>query len=243
MQFNELLYAGHSATLVKGSEIVVGIDPWLEGNPKCPAELKNPPKLDLIVLTHGHSDHAGDAVRLAKKYNATVVATYELGMLLIGQGVPKDKIVAMNKGGTASILGVSVTFTHAIHSNSFETAAGLQYAGEACGVVLSDGNLSLYHAGDTALFSDIALIARRYRPQVALLPVGDFYTMGPSEAAEAASLLRCRLVIPIHHGTFPDLSGTGEQFVRECTLKEIRAREMKPGEAISLVEFRKAAAF
>ena len=202
MKMNSITYAGHSAVLVHTEEGVIGIDPWLEGNPRCPESLKNPERLDLIVLTHGHADHASDTLRLAKHYGSRVAATYELAMILIGEGVPAEHVLPMNKGGAITWEGIRVTLTNAYHSSSYDTAEGAVYAGEACGVVLDDGANPIYHAGDTCLFSDMSLIREVHQPKIALLPIGDRFTMGPLEAAKAAELIGAEVAIPIHYKTF-----------------------------------------
>lgn len=207
-------YAGHSSVFFHIGATVVAIDPWLMNNPICPEKLKNPKKIDLIALTHGHFDHAGETPHLAKHYGCKVVSTYELGSHMIAEGVSESHIEQMNKGGTLDFpsLGVSVSLTHAMHSNSYEMNGEIKYAGEACGIILKTKDVTIYHAGDTALFSDMQLIAEQYRPDVCLLPIGDRFTMGPEEAAQALMLIEPRIVIPIHHSTFPILTGTPEQF-------------------------------
>lgn len=226
-------FCGHSAILIEIAGKVVGLDPWLEGNPLTPVKLKNPDKLDLIVLSHGHSDHASDAVRLALQYGIPIAATWELLMILIGEGLPEDKIIPMNKGGTIRWEGLSVSLTHAFHSSSYDTKSrGTLYAGEPCGIVISDHSNrdSIYHAGDTALFSDMTLIKDQYNPRVALIPCGDRFTMGPIEAAKCAVLIGAKINIPIHHSTFPLLSGKPEQFVDECCKLDVAAKIMGVGE-------------
>ncbi|MCB0337745.1 MAG: metal-dependent hydrolase, partial [Bdellovibrionales bacterium] len=182
MSFQKIVFAGHSACFIHTKELVIAIDPWLQANPSCPDDLKSPDKIDLIVLTHGHFDHASEAAGLAKSLGSKVIATFELAQLLGNEGVPESQLCPMNKGGTLEIEGLNVSLTHAMHSSSYETASGPQYAGEACGVVLGDGIRNLYHAGDTALFSDMSLIKDQYQPEIALLPIGDRFTMGPVEA-------------------------------------------------------------
>lgn len=216
-KINSLLFCGHSAILLQCSDLVIGIDPWLEGNPLCPEHLKNPERLDIIVLTHGHADHAGDVTRLATQYGARIAATYELAMLFAGEGIDQSKLLPMNKGGTLEIDGLKVSLTNAFHSSSFDSPTrGTLYAGEAGGVVVSDGVETIYHAGDTALFGDMALIRDEHRPTVAFLPIGDRFTMGPAQAATAARLVGARMNIPVHYGTFPALTGSAEDFEREC---------------------------
>ena len=231
---NRLTYLGHSAVILSIGGKTIGIDPWLLGNPRCPEKLQTPDSLDLIALTHGHSDHAGDAPRLAKALGSHIAATYELAMLMIEEGVSQNHVHPMNKGGTLNWNGISVSLTHALHSSSYDTAKGPVYAGEACGLVIHSGKNTIYHAGDTSLFSDLKLIGERYRPQIALLPIGDRFTMGPAEAAEAAKLVGCKIAIPIHYKTFAALTGTAEEFGKECAKRGIEARVLEPGEGMDL---------
>ena len=235
----EIRYLGHSTILITlSSKKKILIDPWLEGNPSCPENFKNLDGIDLICLTHGHSDHTGSAVELAIKTKAVVCATYELATLLAKDGVPESQIQFMNKGGSVTIPTVddiTVTLTHAIHSNSYTSKDGTtNYAGEACGIVLSGkGGLSIYHAGDTSLFNDMSLIRELYHPEVALLPIGDRFTMGPKEAAMATRLLHPKYVIPIHWGTFPPLTGTTKEFATALEGSESEVVALNPGEARS----------
>lgn len=225
----EITYLGHSAVIAKLGKTLVAIDPWLKGNPLCPASLHNPAKLDVIAVTHGHSDHASDVVRVQKETGALVAATYELAMILISEGVPADKVLPMNKGGTVDCGDVSITLTDAKHSSSFDGKHGTVYAGEACGVVVSAGNKSLYHAGDTLLFSDMRIIGEQYKPAVALLPIGDRFTMGPKEAARAAALIKPHVVVPIHYKTFGLLTGTYEAFAEACSSLGVSHCEIEVG--------------
>jgi L-ascorbate metabolism protein UlaG (beta-lactamase superfamily) len=235
----ELTYLGHSTVLVTlQSKKKIIIDPWLDGNPSCPEAFKNLTDVNLICLTHGHSDHAGSVVELAIKSKATVCATFELASLLVKDGVPESQIQYMNKGGTVSVPAVDnlkVSLTHAFHSNSYDGKDGkTHYAGEACGVVISgQPGVSIYHAGDTSLFGDMRLIREQYHPEVALIPIGDRFTMGPKEAALATKLIQPNYVIPIHYGTFPLLTGTPEEFAKSLADVEAELVVLKPGEAKS----------
>jgi L-ascorbate metabolism protein UlaG (beta-lactamase superfamily) len=226
----KIQFAGHAATFVHTDTQTIAIDPWLEGNPSCPDVLKNPSTLDLIALTHGHADHASDVVRLHQLTGAPVLATYELAMILVGEGVSQDAIIPVNKGGTYLFGSSAITLTHAEHSSSYDSATkGTLYAGEAGGILIRSGNDSLYHAGDTSLFSDLSLIKDAYKPSVALLPIGDRFTMGAQEAAHAAKLLGVRTAIPIHYKTFPLLAQTAEPFVTACRAFDIDVCELAPG--------------
>ncbi|HTQ08589.1 MAG TPA: metal-dependent hydrolase [Fimbriimonadaceae bacterium] len=228
-------FAGHAALFLYDSDYVCAIDPWLEGNPMCPAELKNPEKLDLIVLTHGHGDHAGDVVRVHQQTGATVAAMFELAELLVPEGVSENSVIPMSKGGSVQPGKYRVSLTHALHSSSYDSPKrGTLYAGEPCGVVISDGETTVFHAGDTCLFSDLALIGKRYRPSVAFLPMGDHFTMGAEDAAEAARLLGVRMAYPIHYKTFPVLAQSADEFVRACNDLGIAAQEMTIGEEFTV---------
>ncbi len=206
------------------------VDPWLTGNPKCPeAELK-PERVDLIALTHGHGDHVGDTVSLWKQFEPPVIALVELRGWLAAQGLPEDMTQAPNKGGTAHVDGIKITLTDANHSSSTEDGT---YTGEPAGLVveLEDG-FRIYFAGDTNVFGDMALIRRIYEPDVAVLPIGDHFTMGPREAAVALELLGTNRCIPCHYGTFPLLVGTPDELRELAPDVEVIAPE--PGETVEL---------
>jgi L-ascorbate metabolism protein UlaG (beta-lactamase superfamily) len=206
------------------------VDPWLNGNPKCPETEQKPERVDLIALTHGHSDHVGDTVELWKQFRPPVVALVELRHWLDGQGVTGDITQAPNKGGTAHVDGIRITLTDANHSSSTEDGA---YLGEPAGLVieLEDG-FTVYFAGDTNVFMSMQLIGRIYEPDVAVLPIGDHFTMGPREAAVALELLGTKRCVPCHYGTFPLLTGTPDQLRELAPGVEVIAPE--PGETVEL---------
>ena len=236
MGISSITFAGHSAVFVEIDGKQVAIDPWLDANPVCPPELKSPTAIDLMILTHGHADHAGDALRLQKEIGCDFAATYELANILVSEGADGDKGIFMNKGGTVDWNGLGITLTNALHSSSYDKADGTVYAGEPCGVVIKTEKESFYHAGDTSLFSDMALIGEFHSPDIALLPIGDRFTMGPKEAARAAKLIGAKLLIPIHYGTFDMLTGTPEQFSEACKAEGVDAEivVLKPGETHKL---------
>jgi L-ascorbate metabolism protein UlaG (beta-lactamase superfamily) len=206
------------------------VDPFLSGNPKCPDDEKEPERIDIIAITHGHGDHVGDAVELAKKHDPQVVAPVELAHWLGAQGVGQDKLHDPNKGGTVDLDGIKISLTDANHSSSTDDGT---YAGEPCGLVfLLENGTKLYFAGDTNVFGDMHLIARLYEPEVAILPIGDHYTMGPKEAALALELLGVKRCVPCHYGTFPALTGTPDR-LRELA-PDVELLVPEPGETITV---------
>jgi L-ascorbate metabolism protein UlaG (beta-lactamase superfamily) len=232
MPETSVTWLGHAAFKIDtpgGKRIYV--DPWLE-NPKCPDGEKEPERVDLIALTHGHGDHVGDTVDLAKRFGCPVIAQVELRDWLGGQGAPEHPTVpeGPNKGGTVEWDGVAVTLTDAKHSSSCPDGT---YAGEAAGLVIATENgTKLYFAGDTCVFGDMQLIGRIYEPDVAILPIGDHYTMGPKEASVALELLGVRRCIPCHYGTFPLLRGSPDELRQLAPDVEILAPE--PGGTVTV---------
>ena len=231
-----LTWLGHAAFRMDteaGTRIYV--DPFLNGNPKCPDSEREPERCDLVVLTHGHGDHVGDAVAIAKRLECAVVAPVELrDWLSVNQGLPEDDAQAVNKGGTVDIAGVRVTLTDANHSSSTWDKGSIVYTGEPAGIVVRrEGAPTVYFAGDTNVFGDMALVKRLYAPDVAVLPIGDHFTMGPEEAAVAAELVGSTKVIPCHYGTFPVLTGTPDA-LRPLLPAGVELVTPAPGETIEL---------
>ena len=225
----ELTWLGHGTFRFDAGGKRVYIDPFLNGNPKCPESELTPERVDVIALTHGHGDHLGDTVDLAKQHGCTVIAPVELAdWLQIKHELPN--VLDPNKGGTVAVDDVRFTLTNAHHSSSNND---LEYMGEPCGIVVRAEGKSVYFAGDTCVFGDMALISRLYKPDLAVLPIGDHYTMGPREASLAIRLLNVRHVIPMHFGTFPVFTGTPDA-LRELTrdVPSLEYHVMKPGETL-----------
>lgn len=230
---NQITWLGHSAFQITtaGGQVVL-IDPWLTGNPSCPEKLKRPARVDSILVSHGHGDHLGDVVALAKQFRPRIACNYEIHLWLASKGV--GNTLPMNKGGTQKVGDIEVTMVHAFHSSGIEDGGQVIYGGEPCGwIVRLPGGLSLYHAGDTAVFGDMKLIGELYAPEVAMLPIGDLYTMGPKEAALALRLLNVKHVVPMHYGTFPPLTGTPAA-LRELTqdILHLEIHALQPGESL-----------
>ena len=229
-----ITWLGHSTFLFEtpqGKKIL--LDPWLASNPKCPKAFHKL-EVDAILITHGHQDHIGDVFSAHKRCKGPVVGIFDLTTWLGTKGVPEEKLVGMNKGGRTHLegLGLEVVMTNAHHSSSFMDDGTLVYLGEPAGFVLkfSEGP-TIYVAGDTCVFGDMELIAKMEEPEVAILPIGDFFTMDPRAAAWATRLLGVKQVIPCHYGTFPALKGSPKELRAELrTLGlEVEVVELEPG--------------
>ena len=206
------------------------VDPFLNGNHKCPESELEPERVDVIALTHGHGDHVGDTVVLSNKFSPEIVALLELNGWLAQQGAAVPDM-GPNKGGTVEAGGVKFTLVNAFHSSSCNDGS---YVGEAAGLIVEveDGKKA-YFAGDTCVFGDMQLIGRVYEPDLAVLPIGDHYTMGPKEAGVALELLGTKRCLPCHWGTFPLLTGTPDQ-LKEHAPSGVEILTPEPGESVDL---------
>lgn len=217
----KIRWLGHSAFEIVSKEGVIYIDPFLSRNPKAPIKPQDINRADLILVTHDHGDHLGDSEEIAKKTGATVVATPELASVFREKGIP---VHAINIGSFSEAKGIKVALTQAFHT-----------CGKGCptGVLFEAENKVVYHLGDTGIFRDLEVIADLYKPEIALIPIGGFYTMGPKEAAKAVEYIKPKVAVPMHYGTFPVLTQSAEGFVSEVkkTTPETKVVVLRPGES------------
>jgi L-ascorbate metabolism protein UlaG (beta-lactamase superfamily) len=226
-------WVGHGTWKVrsaKGKNIY--IDPWVMNNPVAPAALKKVDGCDLILITHGHFDHVHDAVEIARATKPKIVTNFEISAWLGSNGIPADTIVGANQGGTVDVDGIKVTLVHAEHSCGISDGDQILNGGAACGLVIEfENGFTIYFAGDTDVFGDMALISELSEFDVAFLPIGGFYTMGPDRAAKAVSLLGVKTVVPMHFGTFPPLVGR-PRALQDLVGPGVKVLDIKPGDTV-----------
>jgi L-ascorbate metabolism protein UlaG (beta-lactamase superfamily) len=244
----ELLWLGQSAMrITTPSGKVIMLDPWLTTNPKTPEGYKNLDaigKIDLILVTHGHGDHLGDAPALAKKHNVPMWGPAGMNQSLQTLGVLSPELAPrMNKGGTITPfqnVNIRITMVHAEHSSELvlpnaqgkpETHVG----GEPVGFIIElENGFRIYHMGDTGLFGDMALIGRLYKPDLILIPIGGHFVMDPKDAAYATNeWLKPKSAIPVHYGTIPQLRGTPEEYKKALGSSSTAVITMNPGEQVT----------
>jgi L-ascorbate metabolism protein UlaG (beta-lactamase superfamily) len=224
----KITWLGHACFLLEGSKKVL-IDPFLTGNPTAPVK---PDELDVdvILVTHGHGDHLGDAVEISKRCKAPIVCIYELSVLLSRKGA---ETIGMNVGGTLRFDDVSVTMVKAVHSADVVESEIIS-AGDPVGFVVNMDGVSVYHAGDTDVFMDMKLIGELHEPKVALLPIGDLYTMGIKGALKAIELIKPEIVVPMHYNTFPAIRQNPEELKAEAEKMGVKVVILKPGESLEV---------
>lgn len=228
-----LTWLGHATWQVKsaaGKEILV--DPWLDGNPALPEGRGSVERCDLMLVTHGHFDHVSDVVSVAQEHHPTIICSMEMGTWIQSKGIAGETLLAMNKGGTVDFHGIQVTMVHADHTAGLQDGGSMIYVGEPCGyVVVFENGFTVYFTGDTDVFGDMRLIAEMSKPDLVVLPIGGFYTMGPERAAKAVELIGAKKVAPTHFGTFPVLSGRPAD-LQALVGPGVEVFDVKPGDTI-----------
>lgn len=227
----KITWLGHSAWFIEGKSHRLVVDPFLTGNPKA-TQNAGDVIADYVILTHGHGDHIGDGIAIAKHNGATVIANYEVSDYCERQGC---QVHSMHIGGAHAFPFGRVKLTIAHHGSGIDTpGGGFLYGGNPCGVVITIDGKTIYHAGDTGLFLDMKLIGERDTLDVALLPIGDNYTMGADDAAIAAEFLKAKLAIPMHYNTFPLIEADPHEFVRKVEARDFKARVAEIGAGIEI---------
>lgn len=224
-----LTYYGHSCFLVETASARLLLDPHLTGNPRAPITAAEA-ACDYILISHGHEDHTGDALDIARRTGATIVANYEIAEYYAALGA---KTHGLNPGGGWNFPFGRVKLTLAHHTSSLEAGLNPRYLGVACGLLVSADGRNLYHAGDTALFLDMQLIGR-VGLDVALLPIGDNFTMGPDDALDALGYLRPRVAVPMHYGTWPVIEQDPHAFAARAASSGHVVRVLAPGESLTV---------
>ncbi len=231
----QLQWLGHASFKVNSPNgKVIYIDPWLD-NPKAPPDAKPVKNVDIVVLTHGHFDHIGSAVEIASDTNAKVICNFEISLYMKSKGIPESNIIGINESGSISVDNILFTMVHAEHSSGITDGDRVIDGGTAAGIVIKfDDGYTIYHTGDTGLFSDMKLIASLYKPDLVMMCIGGYYTMSPKEAAEAVKLIKPKYLLPMHYGTFPALSGNPDE-LSKLIPKTVKTRviPLKPGEIFS----------
>jgi L-ascorbate metabolism protein UlaG (beta-lactamase superfamily) len=226
-------WVGHGTWTVRSAkQKEILIDPWVMNNPAAPEKLKTIDRLDVMLITHGHFDHIHDALEIARRTKPKIVTNHETGAWLASKGIDGESIIAGNQGGTLDVDGIKVTLVHAEHSCGITDDIGIVYGGDACGMVIEfENGFTVYFAGDTDVFGDMALIAELNDFDVAFLPIGGWFTMGPERAAKAVKLLGVKTVVPMHFATFPILTGRPSA-LQELVGNSVNVLDIAPGAVV-----------
>lgn len=230
-----LTWYGHAAFQLKSSRgKSVLIDPWLD-NPNSPVDAGEIDDIDFIGLTHGHADHIGNTLDIARRTGASVIGVFEVAQYLLSQGLSEDQVVGMNIGGTFISDGVKFSMVPALHSSGIAGEGGITEGGDPAGIVVEfENGYSVYHTGDTDFFGDMQYIREFHHPNLMLTCIGDHFTMGPQKAARSIELIQPDYVIPMHYGTFPLLTGTPEALIEAAADKYKQSViVVEPGETVS----------
>ena len=224
-----ITYFGHSCFLVETEQARLLLDPFLTDNPSAPKDAANV-ACDYVIVSHGHGDHSCDAERLTKANDATLIANFEIAEYFAAKGL---KTHGMSPGGGFNFPFGRVALTIAFHTSSFDMQSPTLYAGCACGIVIEADGQRIYHAGDTAVFSDMQLIGRKGL-DLALLPIGDNYTMGPDDALLALDFLKPKLCVPMHYNTWPLIAQDADTFAKRAAESNHTVRPLQPGQSLTL---------
>ncbi|MCL6458598.1 MAG: metal-dependent hydrolase [Gorillibacterium sp.] len=228
----DIIYHGHACVQLVHEGHSVMIDPFLTGNSLATVRAEEL-EAEYILLTHGHGDHIGDTEAIAKRTGATVISIVELASYM--ERTTGVKTVGMNLGGTVEVPFARFKMVQAFHSSSITTEDGqIIYMGMPAGFVIEMGGKTVYHSGDTALFGDMKLIGDRHSIDVAFVPIGDHFTMGPEDAVWAAEWLKAKLTVPMHYNTFPPIRQDADSYIAMLAKRDIHGRVLKSGEALTL---------
>ncbi len=226
----KVTFVGHATVLLEGSRNVL-IDPFFNGNPVAAMKMEDLPEIDYIIVTHGHGDHLGDTIELAKKFGSIVISNFEIGLYLQKKGL--DKVHTMHIGGRYDFGDIKVKLTPAVHGSAIVEDGEVIYGGNPAGVIVEMDHRKVYHAGDTGLTKDMELLSNEYI-DLALVPIGGNYTMDIDDAFIATKMISPKMVVPIHYNTWPLIQADPQEFCSKVSELDIKCRVLKPGESVEI---------